>query len=43
MAAMHPVPLDKNTDSAKCIECHEDKAKGKIRSFSHCHGLHQLS
>src|SRR5579864_3173584 len=25
----HPVPLDKNTDSAKCIECHADKAKGK--------------
>ena len=30
MAAIHPVPLDKNTDSAKCIECHEDKAKGKF-------------
>ena len=29
-AAIHPVPLDKNTDSAKCIECHEDKAKGKF-------------
>ncbi len=29
-AATHPVPLDKNTDSAKCIECHEDKAKGKF-------------
>ncbi len=28
-AAVHPVPLEKNTDSAKCIECHEDKAKGK--------------
>ena len=28
-AAVHPVPLDKNTDSAKCIECHEDKSKGK--------------
>ena len=28
-AATHPVPLDKNTHSAKCIECHEDKAKGK--------------
>ncbi len=28
-AAVHPVPLDKNTDSAKCLECHEDKAKGK--------------
>jgi predicted CXXCH cytochrome family protein len=29
-AATHPVPLDKNTDSAKCIECHEDKSKGKF-------------
>ena len=29
-AAVHPVPLDKNTDSAKCIVCHEDKAKGKF-------------
>jgi predicted CXXCH cytochrome family protein len=28
-SAKHPVPLDKNTPSAKCIECHEDKAKGK--------------
>lgn len=25
----HPVPLDKNTDSAKCLECHAEKAKGK--------------
>jgi predicted CXXCH cytochrome family protein len=29
-AATHPVPLDKNTDTAKCIECHTDKAKGKF-------------
>jgi predicted CXXCH cytochrome family protein len=28
-AAVHPVPLDKNTDAAKCVECHEDKSKGK--------------
>jgi predicted CXXCH cytochrome family protein len=28
-AATHPVPLEMNTDSAKCLECHEDKAKGK--------------
>ena len=27
-AGKHPVPLDKNTDPAKCIECHGDKAKG---------------
>jgi predicted CXXCH cytochrome family protein len=24
----HPVPLEKNTDAAKCLECHEDKSKG---------------
>ena len=30
LAAIHPVPLDKNTDSAKCIECHEDQSKGKF-------------
>lgn len=29
VAKTHPVPLDKNVDSAKCLECHEDKAKGK--------------
>jgi predicted CXXCH cytochrome family protein len=28
-AAVHPVPLDKNVDAAKCVECHEDKTKGK--------------
>jgi predicted CXXCH cytochrome family protein len=28
-ADIHPVPLDRNTDSAKCLECHADKAKGK--------------
>ncbi len=28
-ADIHPVPLDKNTDSAKCLECHSEKAKGK--------------
>jgi predicted CXXCH cytochrome family protein len=28
-AARHPVPLDKNVDSAKCLECHADKTKGK--------------
>lgn len=25
----HPVPLDKNVDSTKCLECHDDKSKGK--------------
>jgi predicted CXXCH cytochrome family protein len=29
LADIHPVPLDKNADSAKCLECHADKAKGK--------------
>lgn len=29
LADVHPVPLDKNTDSAKCAQCHENKAKGK--------------
>ena len=28
-AEVHPVPLDKNVDAAKCLECHEDKTKGK--------------
>jgi len=28
-ADIHPVPLERNTDSAKCLECHADKAKGK--------------
>ena len=28
-AKTHPVPLDKNVDSAKCLECHEEKSKGK--------------
>ena len=27
--AVHPVPLDKNTDAAKCLECHSDKNQGK--------------
>jgi predicted CXXCH cytochrome family protein len=26
-AGEHPVPLEKNTDAAKCLECHEDKTK----------------
>jgi predicted CXXCH cytochrome family protein len=29
LAKEHPVPLDKNVDSAKCLDCHEDKSKGK--------------
>jgi predicted CXXCH cytochrome family protein len=29
LSKTHPVPLEKNVDSAKCLECHEDKSKGK--------------
>jgi predicted CXXCH cytochrome family protein len=29
LAREHPVPLDPKMDSAKCLECHEDKTKGK--------------
>ncbi len=29
-AGVHPVPLEPNTDSKTCAECHEDKAKGKF-------------
>ena len=28
-AEVHPVPLDKNVDAKKCLECHEDKTKAK--------------
>ena len=28
-AEVHPVPLDKNVDASKCLECHGDKTKGK--------------
>jgi predicted CXXCH cytochrome family protein len=28
-AGVHPVPLEKNTDQAKCLECHSDKNQGK--------------
>ncbi|MBS1852252.1 MAG: hypothetical protein JST79_15190 [Acidobacteria bacterium] len=27
-ANIHPVPLEKNVDSAACLQCHEEKAKG---------------
>ncbi len=29
-AAVHPVPLDKNVDAKKCLECHDDKTKHKF-------------
>ena len=28
-AAVHPVPLDPKQDPATCVQCHEDKTKGK--------------
>ena len=28
-AKQHPVPLDKNVDSKACVQCHEEKTKGK--------------
>ena len=30
MAVKHPIPLEPNTDSAKCAECHTEQAKGKV-------------
>ena len=27
-AGEHPIPLEKNVDAAKCLECHDDKTKG---------------
>ncbi|HXX16024.1 MAG TPA: cytochrome c3 family protein [Candidatus Eremiobacteraceae bacterium] len=42
-ADIHPVPLDKNVDSATCLECHADKANGKhvhtavITGCTSCH------
>jgi predicted CXXCH cytochrome family protein len=44
-AATHPVPLDKNTDAAKCLECHSDKQQGKaIHSAmaSGCMSCHEI-
>jgi len=28
-AAVHPVPLDPKADASVCLQCHEDKSKGK--------------
>ena len=30
VAGDHPVPLEKDIDAAKCMECHEDKTKAKF-------------
>ncbi len=29
-AGKHPVPLEAKTDDAACVQCHEDKSKGKV-------------
>src|SRR4051812_19482597 len=29
-AKEHPIPLEKNTDTAICLTCHDEKAKGKV-------------
>jgi predicted CXXCH cytochrome family protein len=29
-AKIHPVPLEKNADSATCLQCHEERSKGKF-------------
>ncbi len=29
-AAVHPVPLDPKADPKTCLQCHEEKAKGKF-------------
>jgi predicted CXXCH cytochrome family protein len=44
-AAVHPVPLDPKADASVCLQCHEDKTKGK---FVHsaiqmgCTSCHQI-
>jgi predicted CXXCH cytochrome family protein len=44
-AQEHPVPLGKNPDPAKCVECHADKSKGKYVhtaisiGCTTCHGV----
>ena len=44
-AKPHPVPLDKDTKVEKCLECHEDKTKGKaVHSAiaTGCFSCHEL-
>jgi len=45
VAKPHPVPLDKDTKATKCLECHEDKTKGKaVHSAiaTGCFSCHEL-
>lgn len=42
---VHPVALDKDTKDSKCLECHEDKTKGKVvhkAVASGCYSCHEL-
>ena len=42
MAAVHPVPLAKDTDPKKCLECHDDKTKHKFVHSAMQMGLPEL-
>jgi predicted CXXCH cytochrome family protein len=45
LAKPHPVPLDKNTTDKQCLECHDDRTKGKMvhsAMTSGCQSCHQL-
>lgn len=45
IAAEHPVPLPKDFDFAKCVQCHEDKTKGKAVHTAiamGCDGCHEI-
>jgi len=37
-AQQHPVPLNKDVDAAKCVECHQDKMKGKALHSTNANG-----
>ena len=41
-AAIHPVPLDPKADASTCLECHDDKTKGKSVHSAMAHGLPEL-
>jgi predicted CXXCH cytochrome family protein len=44
-ADIHPVPLEKDADAAKCLECHSDKAKGKFvhtAASTGCTSCHEI-
>ncbi len=43
--AVHPVPLDPKADASLCLQCHEDKTKGKavhsaiVMGCMSCHAI----